>query len=129
MTKLIRDEPSKAEVLDFFAEQQLKIKDLRAGKFELIEYREATLQLFDVAMHNTSGGHAAAQVLLSVMNGGAYHMNLNDLNSLDANNFVAAISVMWWRQFLRISPSDFLTGAQVERLDEMWKSLLIENRY
>jgi hypothetical protein len=57
---------------------------------------QALIQLWNVTQrhHGTSGGRAAAGVLLGLYNGGRFPMDLTDLRVMDSNNLKAALAVM-----------------------------------
>lgn len=57
---------------------------------------QALIRLWNTTQrhHGTSGGRAAAGVLLGLYNGGRFPMDLTDLRVLDNNNLQAALSVM-----------------------------------
>ena len=96
-----------------------------------MEYRAAINSLIQVAESDTSGGRAAAQVLLSLYNGYEYHMDLVDLGVLDLRNFQQALIAMRGRVILSIEPHQIIQdGAKrFERLAERWAHLNVEKRY
>ncbi len=101
-----------------------KTNRLRQGDFELLPYDAAVRQLYDVARHNTSGGRAAANLLLSVMNSGRFSMDMSDFNVLDQDNFIAAVSVIFWRYVLSVCPSEFLPDGYFQTLFDNWCDVL-----
>ena len=60
------------------------------------EQKKAALKLFDLArMHlGTSGGNAAATLLLSLYNGNRFQFDLTRLRGMDVGNLEAAFTVM-----------------------------------
>lgn len=58
--------------------------------------RDAALRLYRLVKHHvgTSGGNAAAKLLLGLYNGQRFPFDLTDLRSFDAGNFAAAMTVL-----------------------------------
>lgn len=108
---------------DRFLREQLAVSEM--------DYRAAINSLIEVAESDTSGGRAAAQVLLSLYNGYEYHMDLVDLGVLDLRNFQQALIAMRGRVILSIEPHQIIQdGAKrFERLAERWAHLNVEKRY
>lgn len=92
-------------------------------------YARAVATLAEVAQHTTSGGRAAAQVLLSTYNGYEFHIDATDLRLLDPRNLRAAITVLQGQADLHMEPQKCLVdGDQVfERLWKRWEHLSISN--
>jgi len=110
-------------------DDQEAICSMTNGQFEFMNYQKAILMLFNTALTDSASGVASAEVLLSIMCGSQYHMDLTNFLCFDPDHFVAAISVIYWRQFLSIAPSTFLTAEQIEQLEILWPQLAIKNRY
>jgi len=68
------------------------------GRVSREEYAAAVIALVQLAQTSTSGGRAAAQVLLSCYNGYDFQADLTDLNNLDRGNFELAIVVIRGRR-------------------------------
>ncbi|QEW06328.1 DUF7673 family protein [Nitrincola iocasae] len=95
-------------------------------------YREAIEVLLPIAMKDTSGGRAAAQVLLSTYNAYQFHLNPLDLGLLDPQSlFNAAFDVLQLRIMLSIEPHEMIENGDDRFLQvwQRWEQLRIQNRY
>uniref|UniRef100_C6DZ80 DUF7673 domain-containing protein n=1 Tax=Geobacter sp. (strain M21) TaxID=443144 RepID=C6DZ80_GEOSM len=102
-----------ARFASFVAEQE-------KGKVSLQEYTAAVVVLVGVAQQGTSGGRAAAQVLLSAYNGSEWQLDITDLNNLDRNNFEAAMTVIRGRHDTWTEPHSVIqNGSRI--FDGLWK--------
>lgn len=97
----------------------------------LDDYRAAVSLLVTIAQHDTSGGRAAAQVLLGVYNGFEFHMDLTDLCVLDPEHLDAAITVLRCRALLSTEPHTLIDDgdAVFQALWEQWAWLRVRHRY
>lgn len=96
------------------------------------DYGQAVERLLSVALSDTSGGRAAAQVLLSTYNGHNYHMDLTELCVLDPLDLVnAALIVLRGRTLLGEEPQNVIKdgSARFLALEHAWPGLHIKNRY
>lgn len=94
-------------------------------------YRLAVEALLPVAMTDTSGGRAAAQVLLSTYNAYEFHLDPTDLCFLDPEHFKAAITVIQLRCALSMEPHTVVESGS-DRFSAVWKQwehLHIQHRY
>lgn len=68
---------------------------LTLSKYSL-EQQAAALHLYEQVKHHvgTSGGNTMAKVLLGLYNGPRFPFDLTDLRLLDADNFIAAMTVI-----------------------------------
>ncbi|MFN3881464.1 MAG: hypothetical protein ACK4L8_08565 [Nitrincola lacisaponensis] len=94
-------------------------------------YREAIEVLLPIAMKDTSGGRAAAQVLLSTYNAYEFHLDPLDLGLLDPDHFKAAFTVLQLRNLLSIEPHEMIENGDDRFLQvwQRWEQLRIQNRY
>ncbi|MCI5462893.1 hypothetical protein [Escherichia coli] len=72
------------------------------------EYRLAVNALVDVAITETSGGRAAAQVLLSAWNGYVWQLDIPDLCYLDYDLLEQALIVIQGRVMLMKEPQEVI---------------------
>lgn len=95
------------------------------------DYRDSVSALVNLARGDTSGSRAAAQVLLSLYNGNAWHADLTDLCVLDLQNLQHALIAIRGRVVLGKEPQSLLeSGSRVfEELCELWKPLNTWERY
>jgi uncharacterized protein YoaH (UPF0181 family) len=95
------------------------------------EYQKAVELLTALAQTGTSGGRAAAQVVLSAYNGSDWQLDVTDLCVLDPESYLAALNVIRGRVELRIEPHRLIPdGDQVfSRIWDRWKRYNIENRW
>lgn len=96
----------------------------------LEEYAEAVAVCVELAQQSTSGGRAAAQVLLSAYNGDAFQLDITDLCNLDQENYENAITVIRGRYEIRQEPQQVLQdGSQIFRdLWRQWEGLKLTER-
>ncbi len=94
-------------------------------------YRDAVETLLPVAMTDTSGGRAAAQVLLSAYNGNEFHLDVTDLGYLDPHLFAAARDVIQLRTIANREPHELIENGNERFLQvwERWECLHVRNRY
>lgn len=97
----------------------------------LTDYADGVATLAETAMHGTSGGRAAAQVLLSTYNGNAFHLDAVDLCYLDERNLAAAMAVLQGRVVFGREPHECLEdGSAVFReICQRWEHLSVFQRY
>ena len=95
------------------------------------DYREAVEALVKLARGDTSGSRAAAQVLLSLYNGTAWHMDLTDLGVLDLTNLQYALIAIRGRVVMMKEPHGMIeNGTQIfEELCARWKHMNTWERY
>ncbi|SIQ11442.1 DUF7673 family protein [Marinobacterium stanieri] len=93
-------------------------------------YRDAVETLLPAAMTDTSGGRAAAQVLLSAYNGNEFHLDVTDLGNLDPRLFNAAIEVILLRTLANREPHELADNgnARFRQVWELWECLHVRNR-
>ncbi|MCC5811347.1 MAG: hypothetical protein JJU06_13335 [Ectothiorhodospiraceae bacterium] len=103
----------------------------RTLPIHLLDYAEAVRRLYLTARHTTSGGRAAAQVLLSAYNGYEFHLDVVDLCLMDEQNLADALTVMQGRAMLGREPHNLLKngGKLFEALAEQWSGLHVSQRY
>lgn len=96
-----------------------------------VEYGKAVNRLLSLAIHDTSGGRAAAQVLLGTYNGYGFHCDLTDLCLLDESNLAAALTVMQGRAQLRQEPQEVVIDGDkhFQRVLDVWSCLSVSARY
>lgn len=94
-------------------------------------YAEAVAALVPVALTATSGGRAAAQVLLGTYNAHEFHVDLSDLLLLDGELREAALTVIAGRVHFNTEPHRLLVegDAVFERIWNQWDQLRITHRY
>jgi hypothetical protein len=94
-------------------------------------YRDAVELLLPIANTDTSGGRAAAQVLLSTFNAHEFHLDPTDLNLLDNEPLKAAFEVLQLRVLLSMEPHEVLDDGDARFLQvwARWEGLRICNRY
>jgi hypothetical protein len=95
------------------------------------DYREAVESLLPIALADTSGSRAAAQVLLSTYNGHNYHMDITDLCVLDLAYVEKALIVMRGRTLLSIEPHSLIENGSERflQLEDAWPGLHNSRRY
>ncbi len=94
-------------------------------------YHDAVEALLPVAMTDTSGGRAAAQVLLSAYNGNEFHLDVTDLGNLDPALLDAAIDVIKLRTLANREPHELIPYGNLRFLEvwERWEGLHVRTRY
>ncbi|WP_338853992.1 hypothetical protein WE348_20410 (plasmid) [Alteromonas macleodii] len=95
------------------------------------DYSEAVSSLLNVALGDTSGSRAAAQVLLSTYNGNNYHMDLTDLCVLDLKYVEQSLIVLRGRVMLCSEPHQMIEDgkAKFALLEKQWEHLYVKNRH
>ena len=95
------------------------------------EYAKSVVVLLKLALGDTSGSRAAAQVLLSGYNGGNWQLNITDLCHLDRDHLHHALIVMECRATLWAEPNDLVKNGNelFMKLQEQWKKLHVKNRW
>jgi len=95
------------------------------------EYEEAIRLLTGLAQTDTSGGRAAAQVVLSAYNGDEWQLDVTELSLLDGKYYQAAIYVIRGRKELMIEPHKLITGGReiFHRIWDRWRRYHISNRW
>lgn len=95
-------------------------------------YRQAVERLLEAAGHSgTSGGKAAAQVLLNLYNGFEFHTDLTDLVYLDREHFTAALTAIELRIATMTEPHSVIADgdARFRALWDEWAHLHVKRRY
>lgn len=94
-------------------------------------YATAVAALVPIALDDTSGSRAAAQVLLGTYNAHEYHVDLTDLCILDGDLLEYALTVIAGRARFSIEPQRLIVdGDEVFRqIWEQWEHLRISRRY
>lgn len=92
------------------------------------EYRLAVNTLVDVALTETTGGRAAAQVLLSAWNGYVWQLDIPDLCYLDYDLLEQALIVIRGRIILMKEPQEVIPegNAVMKRIAAQWQHLNAE---
>ena len=95
------------------------------------EYEEAVRLLTTLAQTDTSGGRAAAQVVLSAYNGDEWQLDVTELSLLDGKYYLAAINVIRGRKELMIEPHNLIpNGRQIfHHIWNQWRRYHISNRW
>lgn len=95
------------------------------------DYRDAVESLLPVALGDTSGSRAAAQLLLSTYNGHNYHMDLTDLCVLDLAYVEKALIVIRGRTLLSMEPHSVIENGSDRflQLENSWPGLHTARRY
>lgn len=90
-----------------------------------VDYSNAVESLLQLAMGDTSGSRAAAQVLLSTYNGYNYHMDLTDLGVLDLKYLEQALIVLRGRTLLSKEPHHAIPNGSNRflALEKNWQCL------
>lgn len=106
------------------------IAEEEKGRVSVEAYTAAVKELVGLAQTFTSGGRAAAQVLLSCYNGYDFQCDLTDLNNLDRANFELAIVVIRGRRDTGKEPHQVIDkGSEIFlQLREDWISLHVAER-
>lgn len=95
------------------------------------EYEEAVRLLTGLAQTDTSGGRAAAQVVLSAYNGDEWQLDVTELSLLDGKYYQAAIDVIRGRKELMLEPHNLIDGGReiFHRIWDQWRRYHIRNRW
>jgi hypothetical protein len=118
----------------------VKLSDLLASqektrempvKIHLKDYVSAVDTLIRLAQTQCGASKGAAQVLLGLYNGRAWHVNLIDLCNLDPANYRASVIAIRGRIELNIEPHEIIENgdAVFDQLQEEWKHLHTKIRY
>lgn len=94
------------------------------------EYAAAVNALVDIALTETSGGRAAAQVLLSAWNGYEWQLDIPDLCYLDYDLLEQALIVIRGRIMLMKEPQEVIANGNtvMRKIAAQWGSLNVERR-
>lgn len=94
-------------------------------------YRWAVDRMLSMGESVTSGGRAAAQVLLSTYNGHHYHMDATDLCLLGGDDLEAAITVLAQRSLTSKEPHtlDSTFPERFDKIEDLWHFLHVKERY
>ena len=94
------------------------------------EYGAAVNTLAKIALTETSGGRAAAQVLLSAWNGYVWQLDIPDLCYLDYGLLEQALIVIRGRVMLMKEPQEVIPegNAVMKRIAVQWRHLNVERR-
>jgi len=95
------------------------------------DYQNGVTLLAGLAQTDTSGGRAAAQVVLSAYNGSDWQLDVTDLCLLDPKHYQAALNVIRGRVELAVEPHRLIPdGDRVfGRIWDRWKRYHLENRW
>lgn len=95
------------------------------------EYRAGIETLLKVARTSTSGGRAAAQVLLSAYNGQGFQLDVTDLCMLGSGYYEAALNVIRGRVELMEEPHTLVENGDFifPEIWEKWNRYSLENRH
>jgi len=95
------------------------------------DYANAVAKLAELALTGTSGGRAAAQVILSAYNGNNWQLDVTDLMVLDDDNYELAMAVINGRVQFREEPHLLINnGADVfKEIQKIWVRFHIANRW
>lgn len=115
------------EFLEVLAQSENQRQRLRVTPEE---YQHAVNALVDIALTKTSGGRAAAQVLLSAWNGYVWQLDIPDLCYLDYDLLEQALIVIWGRVMLMKEPQEVILegNAVMKRIAAQWQHLNTERR-
>ena len=96
----------------------------------LDQYVESILFLLNVAKQDTPSSKSAAQVLLSLFDGYAWQLNINDLGWLDYQGLHHAIVAIQGRITVQQKPHIFIENGEAEfsELQKKWQCLHTKNR-
>jgi len=97
----------------------------------IAEYQRAVIQLITLARTSTSGGRAAAQVLLSAYNGSEFQLDVTDLCCISREYYEASLNVIRGRVELRTEPHTLIENGNIIFSDlwEKWSRYSLENRW
>jgi hypothetical protein len=117
------------KLADILAQQE-KAREIPV-RINLKDYVLAVDTLIKLAQIHCGGSKCAAQILLGLYNGRAWHVNLIDLCNLDPDNYRAAMIAIRGRIELNIEPHEIIENgdAVFDQLQEEWKHLHTKNRY
>ncbi|MEM8561500.1 MAG: hypothetical protein AAGF57_04660 [Pseudomonadota bacterium] len=95
------------------------------------DYRDAVESLLQLAVGDTGGSRAAAQLLLSLYNGNRFHMDMTDLCVLDLQYFQQALIAIRGRVVLNHGPHSMITNGseRFEALADQWAHYSTKQRY
>ena len=101
-----------------------------ADEITFKQYADSIAALMELALQDTSGSRAAAQVLLSAYNGYAFQLDVTDLGVLDRHNLKNAIVVIKGRTTLATEPHKLLVDgdALFKGLWDRWSNLHVNAR-
>jgi hypothetical protein len=118
------------EAKSIFANQKRKFAEYEVSKISIEEYRHAVESLVPLALTDTSGGRAAAGVLLSCYNAYEFHLDVTDLCLLDIDRYQAAIQVIRGRIEISKEPHQLIKDGDkiFGRIWHLWEGLKIANR-
>lgn len=95
------------------------------------DYADAVTRLVNLAFKDYGGSRAAAQVVLGLYNGNAWHVNLIDLCVLDIDYFRDCIIAIRGRYEFGREPHEVINngGRLFEQLQDDWQQYSVKNRY
>lgn len=102
----------------------------RLGVSEL-DYKEAVQSLYQLAIDDTSGSKAAAQVLLSAYNSSNFQLAVADLQLMDLAYIEKALIVIRGCNLLFIGPHQVIDDGREKfyRLQELWPGYHKDNQH
>lgn len=112
------------------AEFKRRLAEYESSKITLEEYRRAVEILVPAAMTDTSGGRAAAGVLLAAYNATKFHLDITELCVLDLDLYPSALAVIRGRAELCREPHTLIENgdAVFGQIWEEWECLSIVRR-
>jgi hypothetical protein len=101
------------------------------SRITLDDYAQAVARLVKLAFRDCGGSRAAAQVILGLYNGNAWHVNLIDLMNLDQDYFRDCITAIRGRYEFSREPHDVIeNGDQLfKHMQAEWQHFHVKNRY
>jgi hypothetical protein len=95
------------------------------------DYAKSVDRLVKLAFKDCGGSRAAAQVVLSLYNGNAWHVNLIDLCNLDLDYFRDCITAIRGRYEFNREPHEMINNGEhlFEQLQADWQHYHVKNRY
>lgn len=113
-----------------FEEIKPQLAEYEKSKISREEYGTGVGKLVPLALTSTSGGRAAAGVLLSTYNCYEFHLDVLDLCVLDLGHYLAAMAVIRGRVELGTEPQKMIENGEkvFGEIWDQWEGLMIINR-
>ncbi len=114
-----------------FYDAIIKEEQCRKRSYITLEtYQQAINALASIALTETSGGRAAAQVLLSAWNGYSWQLDITDLCYLDYELLEQALVVISGRVILMTEPHEVINNGNVvmRNIAAQWDCLNVQRR-